>query len=74
MLSYQIIQFRRCLFSTLNINIFRYLEMEIALAISVLNDEKYNWNNLAGQGLRISPTWKLWIAMKRRNAGTVREG
>ena len=30
---------------------FWYLKLEIALAIPDLNDEKYNWNNSAGQGL-----------------------
>ena len=47
----QIAQFRRCLFSK-NINIFRHLELEIVLAIPASNDEKCNWNNLAGQRLR----------------------
>ena len=46
----QITQLRRCIFSK-NINIFRHLELEIALAIPGPNDEKYNWNNSAGQGL-----------------------
>ena len=36
-----------------NIYIFRHLKLEIALAIPASNDEKYNWNNSAGQGL----TW-----------------
>ena len=48
----QIAQFRRCIFSK-DIYIFRHLELEIALAIPASNDEKYNWNNLAGQGLKI---------------------
>ena len=47
----QIIQFRRCIFSK-NIYIFCHLKLEIALAIPASNDEKYNWNNSAGQGLR----------------------
>ena len=34
--------------------IFRHLELEIASAIPALNDEKYNWNNSAGQGLTIT--------------------
>ena len=34
-----------------NIYIFRHLKLEIALAIPASNDEKYNWNNSAGQGL-----------------------
>ena len=34
-----------------NKNIFRHLKLEIALAIPASNDEKYNSNNLAGQGL-----------------------
>ena len=46
----KITQFRRCIFSK-NIYIFRHLKLEIALAIPALNDEKYNWNNSAGQGL-----------------------
>ena len=47
----QIIQFRRCIFSK-NIYIFRHLKLEIALAIPASNDEKYNWNNSAGQGFQ----------------------
>ena len=43
-------QLRRCLFSK-NKNIFRHLKLEIALAIPASNDEKYNSNNSAGQGL-----------------------
>ena len=31
--------------------IFRHLKLEIALAIPASNDEKYNWNNSAEQGL-----------------------
>ena len=42
-----ITQLRRCIFSK-NKNIFRHLKLEIALAS---NDEKYNSNNSAGQGL-----------------------
>ena len=37
----QIIQFRRRIFLK-KINIFRHLELEIALAIPAPNDEKYN--------------------------------
>ena len=37
----KITQFRRCIFSK-NIYIFRHLKLEIALAITVSNDEKYN--------------------------------
>ena len=33
-------------------HIFRNLKLEIAFAIPASNDEKYNWNNSAGQGLR----------------------
>ena len=44
-----ITQLKRCIFSK-NINIFRYLRLEIALAILALNDKKYNSNNSAGQG------------------------
>ena len=40
----------------MNSNIFRHLELEIALAIPASNDEKYNWNISAGQGLKIH-TW-----------------
>ena len=47
-----IIQLRRCIFSK-NKNIFRYLKLEIALAIPASNDEKYNSNNSAGQVLRV---------------------
>ena len=36
-----------------DIYIFRHLKLEIALAIPASNDEKYNWNNSAGQGLRL---------------------
>ena len=39
----QIIQFKRCIFKK-NINIFRHLKLEIALAIPASNDEKYNTN------------------------------
>ena len=42
-----ITQLRRCIFSK-NKNIFRYLKLEILLAIPV-----YNSNNSAGQGLTI---------------------
>ena len=35
----------------INSNISRHLKLEIALAIPASNDEKYNWNNSAGQGL-----------------------
>ena len=34
--------------------IFRHLKLEIALAIPASNDEKYNWNNSAGQGLKFN--------------------
>ena len=37
----QISQFRRYIFSN-NTNIFRHLELEIALAIPAPSDEKYN--------------------------------
>ena len=40
-----------CLFFT-NSHIFRHFELAIALAIPASNDEKYNWNNSAGQGLK----------------------
>ena len=33
------------------LNFFPYFKLEIALAILASNDEKYNWNNSAGQGL-----------------------
>ena len=32
---------------------FGHLKLEIALAIPASNDEKYNWNNSAGQGLTV---------------------
>ena len=32
---------------------FSHLKLEIALAIPASNDEKYNWNNSAGQGLSV---------------------
>ena len=48
----KITQFRRCIFSK-NIYIFRHLKLEIALAIAAANDEKYNWNNSAGQELTL---------------------
>ena len=37
----------------ININIFRHLKLEIALAIPASNDEKYNWSNSVGQGLKL---------------------
>ena len=40
----------RRLYFPKSINIFRHLKLEIALAIPASNDEKYNGNNLAGQG------------------------
>ena len=46
-----ITQLRKCIFLK-NKNIFRHLKLEIASAIPASNDEKYNSNNLAGQGLR----------------------
>ena len=54
-----IVQYWRCLFF-ININIFRHLMLEIALAIPASNDEKYNWINSAGQGL-------LWVAIAKHN-------
>ena len=45
-----ITQLRRCIFSK-NKKISRHLKLEIALAIPASNDEKYNSNNSAGQGL-----------------------
>ena len=36
----------------INNNILRHLKLEIALAIPASNDEKYNWSNSAGQGLK----------------------
>ena len=33
------------------------MKLEIALAISALNDEKYNSNNSAGQGLMLAQYW-----------------
>ena len=49
-----ITQLRRCIFSK-NKNIFRHLKLEIALAIPASNDDKYNSNNSAGQGLLNCP-------------------
>ena len=51
----RIIQFKKCLFSK-NINIFRHLKLEIALAIPAANDEKYSTTNTAGQGSTLQPT------------------
>ena len=48
-----ITQLRKWVFSK-NKNIFRHLKLEIALAISASNDEKYNSNNSAGQGLTLT--------------------
>ena len=56
----QITQFRRCIFSK-TINSFRHLELEIALAIPAANDEKYNWNNSAGQGLSANYVYSRFI-------------
>ena len=50
-----ITQLKRCIFSK-NKNIFRHLKLEIALAIPASNDEKYNSNNSAGQGLIMDTT------------------
>ena len=47
-----ITQLRRCIFSK-NKNIFRHLKLEIAIAIPASNDEKYNSNNSARQGLTL---------------------
>ena len=49
----KITQSRTCIFSK-NIYIFRNLKLEIALAIPASNDEKYNLNNSAGQGLKLN--------------------
>ena len=57
-----ITQLRRCILSK-NKNIFRHLKQEIALAFPASNDEKYNSNNSAGQGLIISFTQKLFTYM-----------
>ena len=46
----QVTQFTRCIFLE-HIYIFRHLKLEIALAIPASYDEKYFWNNSAGQGL-----------------------
>ena len=55
----KITQFRTCIFSK-NIYIFRHFKLKIALAIPASNDEKYNWNNSAGQGLK-SNLQLLWL-------------
>ena len=47
-----IIQFERCLFLK-NIDIFRHLKLEIALAIPASNDEKYNTTYSVRQGLKV---------------------
>ena len=44
-----------------NIYIFRHLKLEIALAIPASNDEIYNWNNSAGQGLSILNAFGILI-------------
>ena len=44
-----------------NIYIFRHLKLEIALAIPAANDEKYNRNNSAGQGLTIVLLYPLFF-------------
>ena len=36
-------------------NIFHHLKLEIVLAIPASNDEKYNLNNSAEQGLTLNP-------------------
>ena len=41
---------------------FRHLKLEIALAIPASNDEKYNWNNSAGQGLK----WDFYIKRRKK--------
>ena len=38
----------------INSNSFRHLKLEIALAIPASNDEKYKWNNSAGQGCPVA--------------------
>ena len=45
----KITQFRRCIFSIF----FVIWSWKIALAIPASNDKKYNWNNSAGQELKI---------------------
>ena len=42
-------------------NIFRHflLEIAIALAIPALHDEKYNWSNSTGQGLKAKKYFRL---------------
>ena len=58
----KITRFRTCKFLK-KIYIFRHLKLEIALAIPVSNDKKYNWNNSAGQGLKwleISHIFLIW--------------
>ena len=45
-----------------NINIFRHLKLEIALAIPASNDEKYNITNSAGQGLTLTTLEKFSIS------------
>ena len=58
-----ITQLRRCIFSK-NKNIFCHLKLEIALAIPALNDEKYNSNNSAGQGLTLYDLKNIFLYKK----------
>ena len=60
----QITHFRRCIFSK-NIYIYHHLKLEIALAIPASNDEKYNWNNSAGQGLMLDQRHRRWALAQR---------
>ena len=63
----------------MNRNIFRHLKLEIALAIPASNDEKYNWNNSAGRGLRpggglfvchkVTVFFKSWNSKSKFNIG-----
>ena len=52
-----IFQYWRCLFFT-NMNIFRHLKLEIALAIPASNEWKTQTNNSAGQGLTRQSCWQ----------------
>ena len=62
-----ITQLRRCIFSK-NTNIFHLLKLEIVLAIPASNDEKYNSNNSAGQGLKVNQTFRIYLHLYNQHA------
>ena len=63
-----ITQLRKCIFSKNKI-VFRHLKLEIALAIPASNDEKYNSNNSAEQGLNdaLNIFYMWWYAGLTQN-------